>query len=193
MQVQQPPASNLPAAFARGSRETTLGNATGFHMTARLFSWGRRERSFEMRQILNMWILLVMAAVLVTSGCATSGRGLSDTDQIGALLKEWKEAILAEDADGLMATYSENFAHDGADYDAEDKAGLREFIDWGIQGDRYADAESDIEDADVAIEEGVATVYPIGYTNWEVTVTIELTLAKEKAGWLITDMLIEGL
>jgi ketosteroid isomerase-like protein len=146
-----------------------------------------------MRHILNMGILLVMAAVLVTSGCATTGSGVSDTDQIGALLEEWKEAILAEDADRLLATYSENFSHDGADYDAEDKAGLREFIDWGIQGDRYADAQINIDDADIAIEEGTATVYPIEYTNWEGTVTIELTLTKEKAGWLITDMVIEGM
>jgi len=146
-----------------------------------------------MRQVFNMWILVGMAAVLVTSGCATSGRGLSDTDQIGALLEEWKAAILAEDADRLLATYSENFAHDGDEYDAEDKAGLREFIDWGIEGDRYADAEIDIEHAGIAIEEGTATVYPIEFTNWEGTVTIKLTLAKEKAGWLITDMLIEGL
>jgi len=146
-----------------------------------------------MRQMFSVGILVAMAAVLVTSGCATSGSGVSDTDQIRALLEEWKEAILAEDADRLLATYSENFAHDGADYDAEDKTGLRDFIDWGIQGDRYADAEINIEDADIAIEEGTATVSPIGYTNWEGTVTIELTLAKEKAGWLITDMHIEGL
>ena len=146
-----------------------------------------------MRHILNVGILLAVAAVLVASGCATTGSGASDGDQIGALLEEWKAAILAEDADRILATYSENFAHDGDEYDAADKAGLREFIDWGIEGDRYADAEIDIEHAGIAIEEGTATVYPIEYTNWEGTVTIALNLTKEKAGWLITDMLIEGL
>jgi len=146
-----------------------------------------------MRQILNMGILLGMAAVLVTSGCATSGRGLSDTDQIGALLEEWEEAVLAVDADRIMATHSENFAHDGYEYDAEDKAGLREYIEDSIAQGNFDDVEVDMASADIAIEEGVATVYPIGYTNWEGSITIGLTLTKERAGWLITDMLLEGL
>ena len=146
-----------------------------------------------MRHILNVGILLGMAAVLVTSGCATSGRGLSDTDQIGALLEEWKEAVLAVDADRIMATYSENFAHDGYEYEAEDKAGLREYIEGSIAQGNFDDVEVSMENAEIAIEEGSATVYPIGYTNWEGSITIGLTLTKEKAGWLITDMLLEGL
>ena len=146
-----------------------------------------------MRQILNMGILLVMAAVLVTSGCATSGRGLSDTDQIGALLEEWKEAVLAVDAERILAIYSENFAHDGYEYDAEDKAGLREYIEGSIAQGGFDDVEVSMENAEIAIEEGTATVYPIMYTNWEGSITIGLTLTKEKAGWLITDMLLEGL
>lgn len=146
-----------------------------------------------MRQILNMGILLGMAAVLVTSGCATTGRGLSDADQIGALLEEWKEAILAVDADRLLATHSENFAHEGYEYDAEDKAGLREYLEGSIAQGNFDDVEVDMEGVEIAIEEGVATVYPIGYTNWEGSITIGLTLTKEKAGWLITDMLLEGM
>jgi len=146
-----------------------------------------------MRQVFNMWILVGMAVLLVTSGCATSGRGLSDTDQIGALLGEWKAAILAKDADRLMATYSEDFAHDGYEYDAEDKAGLREYIEGSIDQGGFDDVEVSMENAEIAIEEGVATVYPIGYTNWEGSITIGLTLTKERAGWLIIDMVIEGL
>jgi ketosteroid isomerase-like protein len=146
-----------------------------------------------MKQILNVGILLAVAAVLVTSGCATTGSGASDGDQIGALLGEWKAAILAKDADRLMATYSEDFAHDGYEYDAEDKAGLREYIEGSIDQGGFDDVEVDMENAEIAIEEGTATVYPIGYTNWEGSITIELTLTKENAGWLIIDMVIEGL
>jgi ketosteroid isomerase-like protein len=146
-----------------------------------------------MRHILNVGTLVAMAAVLVASGCATTGSGASDSDQISALLGQWKAAILAADADRIMATYSENFAHDGYDYEADDKAGLREYIQGSIAQGNFDDVEVDMEDADIAIEEGTATVYPIGYTNAEGTVTIKLTLTKEKAGWLITDMLIEGM
>ncbi len=146
-----------------------------------------------MRHILNMGILLGMAAILVTNGCATMGSGASDDELIGALLGQWEEAVLAADADRLLATHSENFAHDGYDYDAEDKAGLREYIEGSIDQGGFEDVELNMEDLEVAIEGGVATVYPIDYTVAEGTITIELILTKEKAGWLITDMHIEGL
>lgn len=146
-----------------------------------------------MRHILNVGILLGMAAVLVTSGCATTKSSVSDGDQIGALLGRWKEAVLAADADKLMATYSENFAHDGYEYDAKNKAGLSEYIKDSIEQGNFDDVELNMDDMDIAIEKGAATVYPIGYTVTEGTLTLKLTLAKEKTGWLITDMTIEGL
>jgi len=146
-----------------------------------------------MRHILNVGTLLGMAAVLITGGCATTGGDASDSDQINALLGQWKEAVLAADADALMATHSENFAHDGYEYDAEDKAGLRDYIEDSIAQGGFDDVELYMEDVEIAIEGGSATVYPIEYTVPEGTITIELTLAKEQAGWLITDMAIEGL
>ncbi len=146
-----------------------------------------------MRRILNMGILFGMTAVLVAGGCATTGSGVSDEDQIGAVLGQWKEGILAKDADKIMATYSENFAHDGYEYQAENKAGLREFIEGGIDQGRFNSVEINMDDMSVTIEDSTATVYPIEYTIWEGTVTIELILAKEQGGWLITDMAIEGM
>lgn len=146
-----------------------------------------------MRHLLNVVTLLGMAAVLVTSGCATGGRGASDGDQINALLEKWKAAVLAADADRLMATHSESFAHDGYEYDAEDKVGLREYVEESIAQGGFDDVELNMEDMEITIEGGSATVYPIEYTVPEGTITIELTLAKEKAGWLIIDMAIEGL
>ena len=146
-----------------------------------------------MRHILNMGILLGITAVLVAAGCATTGSGLSDEEQIHALLGQWKEGILAKDVDKLMATYSDDFAHDGYEYQAEDKAALREFLEGGIEQGTFDDVELNMEYTDIVIEDGTATVYPIEYTIWEGTVTIELTLAEEEAGWLITDMAIEGM
>ncbi len=146
-----------------------------------------------MRQILNVGTLLGMAAILVASGCATTGSGVSDNDQINTLLGQWKAGILAADADKIMATYSENFAHDGYEYEAEDKAGLREFVERSVEEGLYEDVEVYLEGVEITIEERVATVYPIDYTVPEGTVTIELTLTKEKAGWLITGMVIEGM
>lgn len=146
-----------------------------------------------MRHMLNMGSLLGITAMLVAGGCATTGSGLSDEEQIAAVLEAWQEAVHAADAHKLMATYSENFAHSGYEYAAEDKAGLREYIEDSIEQGGFDSVEVSMQDADIVIENGVATVYPIDYSNWEGSVVIDLALTKEKDGWLITDMAIEGL
>ncbi len=146
-----------------------------------------------MRHILNIGTVLALSAVLLTSGCATTGGGASDDEQITALLDQWKAAILAVDLDKLLLTYSANFAHDSYDYEAEDKAGLREYLDTSVEEGGFDDVEVALEEIEVEIENGKATVYPIDYITPEGTLTIELTLTKEKAGWLITDMELEGL
>jgi len=146
-----------------------------------------------MRQLLNTGTLLGLAVILVIGGCATTGSGASDDDQIRGLLGEWQEAILAKEVDRYMATHSESFSHDGYEYQADDKAGLRDFTEGAIAEGGWDDVELYMEDMDIAIAEGKATVYPIDYTVPAGTITIELILTKEKAGWLITDMNIEGL
>lgn len=146
-----------------------------------------------MRHILNMGTLLAVTLSLIATGCATTGSGMSDEDQIRALLGQWKEGILAKDAGKIMAAYSENFAHDGYDYQAKDKAGLREFIDSSIDQGAFDNVELSMEYTDIVIKDGTATVFPIEYTNWEGSVTMELTLAKKDGSWLITDMAIEGM
>ncbi len=145
-----------------------------------------------MKQMLNLGTLVVLLGALVAAGCATTG-GASDAEQIDAFLGEWAAAIVAADLDKMMATYSENFTHDGYEYDAADKAALREYTQGSIDMGNFEDVELNVEDADVEIEGKTATVYPIEYSIAEGTITIELFLAKEKAGWLITDMAIEGL
>jgi hypothetical protein len=135
--------------------------------------------------------LLVLLETL--SGDKGAVSALSDEEQIEALLEEWKEAILAKDVDTFMAAHSEDFAHDGYEYAADSKAELKEFIEGSIEQGGWDDVEISMDDADLVIEDGEATIYPIDYTNWEGHITIELVLAKEESAWLITDMYIEGL
>lgn len=146
-----------------------------------------------MRHFLNTGILFATTIAIAASGCATTHSGTSDEDQIRALLGQWKEAVLAAEADKLMATYSEDFAHDGYDYQAKDKAGLREFIDGAMEQGNFDDVELNMSYMAIEIEDGTATVYPIEYTIWEGTATIELTLTEEETGWFITGMDIEGM
>ncbi len=136
-----------------------------------------------------------LLALGLTVGCATnySGKGPSDEDSIAALLKSWEAGILAADADKILATYSEKFAHTGYDYSAPNKAALREFLLGGIDEGNFDDVELDFEYAETEIEGGEATIFPIDYTIAEGSISIELTAKKEDGAWLITDMEIEGL
>lgn len=135
-----------------------------------------------------------MAAVLsvLALGCATGG-GMTDDEAIAALLKNWEAGVLEIDIDKMMATYSENFEHDGYEYDAASKDELREYIEFSIDEGNFDGVELYLDDIDVEIDGTEASVYPIDYTNDQGTITIELILTKEKGGWLITDMLIEGM
>ena len=146
-----------------------------------------------MRLAKGIYCLTVVLAVAL-AGCATSGGGMSDAEQIDAVLKAWEAAAMAADVDAMMATNSEAFSHDGYDFVAEDKEELREFIEEGIDMGYFEDVEVSFEDAETEMEDdGTAVVYPIDFVNSQGAVTLTVVLTKEKAGWLITDMEIEGL
>lgn len=139
---------------------------------------------------LTVLTTLVLALAL---GCATGTKGLTDAEQIAALLGAWEQGILDQDVDKLMTLYSDDFSHDGYDYKAEGKEALREFVDYSVDEGNFNDVEISLEGADTEIEGDTAVVYPIDYATTAGAVTIELKLTKEKGGWLITDMGIEGL
>ncbi|MFA6244444.1 MAG: hypothetical protein WC655_26105 [Candidatus Hydrogenedentales bacterium] len=92
-----------------------------------------------------------------------------------------------------MATYSSNFAHDGYDYDAKDKAGLKAYLEGAIDEGLFKDVELSLDDAAIEIDGASASVYPIEYAISEGIISIKLILTKEDVGWLITDMDLIGL
>jgi len=132
--------------------------------------------------------------VALVGGCATyGGGGASDEECIDTVLKAWEASILEVNVDKMMAIFSEDFSHDGYDYPAADKEALGEFIADGVEQGYFDGVEITFGDADIVIDGDTATVYPIDYVNDLGAVTVELVLKKEKAGWLISDMTIEGL
>jgi len=141
--------------------------------------------------VMQYAIVAVMAGLVI--GCAAGGKGASDAEQITGVLTAWKAAIQAKDIDAMLATCSENFSHDGTDYQAGDREKLRDFVEGAIDMKYLDNVEISFQGAKKNIEGNKAVVYPIDYSNVAGAVTMELTLAKEKKGWLITDMKIEGL
>lgn len=135
----------------------------------------------------------VSLVVVLAGGCATGVRGPSDEELIDTLLKAWTTGIMEKDADKMLATYSEDFSHDGYDYEAADKEGLRKFLDYADEEGYLDEVDISFDGSETSIEGDTATISLIEYVNDQGAVTIELTATKGKAGWLFTDMYIEGL
>lgn len=134
-----------------------------------------------------------MLALVVTAGCATTGSGGNDEGEIRAFLAEWESAILSANVEKMLATTSENFSHDGFEYEAESKDDFRDFVEQGIDAGNFDDVEISFDGADITFENGTANVYPIDYDTSLGAVVIGLTLVKEKGQWLVCDMDIEGM
>lgn len=137
--------------------------------------------------------VVVTLVVALAMGCATGVKGPSDEELVTGALATWEAGIMEEDMDKILSTYSDDFSHSGMDYDAADKDALRGFIEDSIEIGYFEDVEISYDASGIQIEGDTAVVYPIDYSIVEGTVTIGLTLKKEKGGWLVTDMEIEGL
>ena len=133
--------------------------------------------------------VVCVLAVALLAGCAAGGKGPSDDELIAGAVETWKAAMIEQDIDKIMATFSENFTN----YEIPDKDGLREFLGGAIDMGYLEDLEIFLEDAKTAIDGTEATVYPIDFASAAGEVTIELTLTKEDGGWTITGMDIEGI
>lgn len=142
----------------------------------------------------TVWqIGVLLLTVVAVAGCATGGKGPSDQDLVQGLVTSWKGAILEKNFDKIMATCADNFSHDGSDYQAADKAALRKFIDVCDRQGYFEGVSISFDKAVTTIQGDTATISGIQYVNDKGTVTIALTAKKGKAGWLITNMNIEGL
>ena len=127
--------------------------------------------------------------VALLAGCATGGKGASDEELIMSVLQTWAAAQAEEDIDKMMSTYSEDFST----YDIPDKDGVRGFMEEAIDMGYFEGVEVSLEDVEIEIDGDSATAYPIEWVSDAAELTIETVLKKEAAGWLIVDMVIEGL
>lgn len=146
-----------------------------------------------MKVLLTRTGFLAILGGFIASGCSTLSSGPSDEALIAALLNQWEQGVREADVDKLMATFSDDFAHDGSDYQAKDTAALREFIEGSIDEGLFKDVELSLDDAEIKVNGDSASVYPIDYATLYGGITIELTLDKEGKDWLITDMELIGM
>lgn len=135
-----------------------------------------------MREFSRSAGLIVLLITVLASGCAGFGKGPTDQELIAGVLKEWTAALVANDLDKLMATFSENFSGDrGAGKDE-----LREFLKGAIDQGYLEGAEVSMTDAVTTIDGQTATVSPVGLSGSYGALELELKLAKEADGvWRI--------
>lgn len=122
-----------------------------------------------------------VVAVLLVCGCATLGKGPSDEELIAATIAEWSAGLAAQDADKIMATYSEDFES----ADMPDKDSMRELIEMAIDQGFLEDAEVISDEAETVIEENTATFGPVELSGAMGSMMFDFTLQKEAGAWLI--------
>ena len=121
----------------------------------------------------------VLAVLLC--GCATLGKGPSDEELIAATIEQWSAGLAAQDADKIMATYSEDFES----ADMPDKDSMAELIEMAIDQGFLEDVEVIADEAETVIEGDTATFGPVEFVSDSGTRTMDFTLQNENGIWLI--------
>ncbi|GEM_PF-319240 len=139
-------------------------------------------------------VLVVMLVAVVAGGCASTPKGPTDAELVQQRIENFKAALLAKDVDKVLMNVSENFYHP----EVGDKAGARDIMQQGIDSGFTEGGQVDLSNMQIKIEKDTATAYPIIASAAPGSVTVGLTLKKEKAkdgtlGWYITEINVEGI
>ncbi len=126
---------------------------------------------------------LLLLAVLAAAGCATTGKAPHDRAQVEALMRQWKQGVLANDIARIMPLYSENFISEG-----RNKAAIMAYM--AEVAERVADQDGrlDIENADILVNGDKASVLPVSIGTRKGAVCTRIDLAREHGRWLIVWM-----
>ena len=131
------------------------------------------------------WTLMIVAAAILCGGCAELTHGGS-TGQLRAALENWTTAIEANDADGVLALFADDFEPPGGQTWEDFETSLRDRFLLGY----FQDAETRLQAARFREENGVAEVGPVIVRAAEETRALHLTLERTgpRRSWRITGM-----
>lgn len=149
-----------------------------------------------MRKLAIFTSVLMVASVLLLTGCATTPKGPTDEELIMQTIQKMIDSVLVTgDTEALLSCFSEDFSH----YEVPDKATLADYVQMGVDMgylDQVKDqnVEIKLDEAKITIDGDTATVYPIDASADMGSVTVELTLKKEADGvWRIITADVEGI
>jgi ketosteroid isomerase-like protein len=135
----------------------------------------------HMRFTRSLRVFVTVGVLFMAAGCAILPWWPKDEELIADLLADWKQALLAEDLDGLMALYSEDFEHERWG----DKAGMEAFLQQVFAMGFLQDAQIDVENAAIAVEGDAATASNIVLQGDFGTYDTSMQLRKEEGTWRI--------
>lgn len=135
--------------------------------------------------------VLMLIAVLLVSGCASTAGGKSDEEMVKETASLWAQALVEHNVEKLLSTISESFA--APQMESADKAMLGTFIQQAIDSGYLDDAEVSFEDAEYELKDGEYFIYPIDLMGSAGSVSVELGLKKENGTWLVSSMSVDGI
>ncbi len=126
-------------------------------------------------------ILLIFAIFILPTATNASEKEVLST------LKQWHEGLLAKDVDAVMSMVSEDFEGERG----EDKASHRHDLEQLLATDVLDDARIDLESAEIIVDNGKATAFPIRLEHADENrrgLYIRLKLEDEADGWRIVSL-----
>jgi ketosteroid isomerase-like protein len=127
--------------------------------------------------------LCVLGIALVATGCATFSKNGQSVREIRAVLVQWKDAILADDLERVLALYSEDLRTTD-----NGKPGLVEEMTSAVARVKRQDGRIDIEDATISVDGNRASALPVTIATRTGAITRRLDFEKRNGQWLIVGM-----
>lgn len=125
---------------------------------------------------------LTLLVLSLAAGCASLAQHRERT-AIGQVMQEWKAAFLANDSEGLLRLYSDNFR-----FEDRDKAAMKDYMAVAMKELNADDGKVIVEYATIDIQGDKALVMPISLSARRGSNTIGLELSKESGRWLVVGM-----
>ena len=127
--------------------------------------------------------LCVLIIVAVAVGCSTFSKKSTRVCEIERVLAQWKEAILADDLDRVLALYSEDLRST-----EKDKPELVEEMKSVLVRVKTHDGRIDIEDATITVDGNRASALPVTIGTRTGAITRRLDLERQNGQWRIVGM-----
>jgi hypothetical protein len=178
---------------------TLLGDLHAAKLFTPLFSPCKAKKAM-LNSLDPQPVCAVAPCAVAAAPCAVAATpAMSPEEEVMAAIKEIVAAVLAGNVDGLLGFVSEEFYHP----EVGDLDSVKDYIEMGREAGYLDDVpglieehggEISLEDAEIEIKDGEASVYPIDAMSNQGAVSVELILKKEADGkWRVIGGDVDGI